>query len=207
MKTRSISIEGGEGAGKSSVLSKISEYLDVRQLDYMITREPGGVRISEKIRDIILNKEYTEMDARTEALLFAAARRQHLVEKVLPALESGKIVIMDRFVDSSIVYQGFVRNIGMDEVYELNTFATEGFLPDLTLYLDVDPAVGINRISQNPDREINKLDLEGMTFHEKVREGYHILMQQHGKRIVRIDANDTFENVVSAVIKEIELMI
>lgn len=207
MKTKSISIEGGEGAGKSSILGKIAEYLEERHLDFMITREPGGVRISEKIRDIILNKEYTEMDARTEALLFAAARRQHLIEKVLPALESGKIVIMDRFVDSSIVYQGFVRNIGMDEVYKLNTFATEGFLPDLTIYLDVDPEVGINRIIQNPDREINKLDLEGMTFHRMVREGYQILMQQHSSRIVRIDANDAFENVLSAVIKQIELMI
>lgn len=207
MKTKSISIEGGEGAGKSSILGKIAEYLEERHLDFMITREPGGVRISEKIRDIILNKDYTEMDARTEALLFAAARRQHLIEKVLPALESGKIVIMDRFVDSSIVYQGFVRKIGMDEVYELNTFATEGFLPDLTIYLDVDPEVGINRITQNPDREINKLDLEGMTFHRMVREGYHILMQQHSSRIVRIDANDSFENVLSAVIKQIELML
>ena len=115
-----ISIEGGEGAGKTTVIQNIADFLESHHLAYLVTREPGGVRISEKIRNIILDREHLEMDARTEALLFAAARRQHLVEKVIPALEAGKIVIMDRFVDSSLVYQGYVRGLGIDEVYQVN---------------------------------------------------------------------------------------
>jgi len=199
-----ISIEGGEGAGKSTIIEKIADFFSEKHLDFIITREPGGVRISEKIRNIILEKTFTEMDPRTEALLFAAARRQHLIEKVLPALNSGKIVIFDRFVDSSLVYQGYVRGIGVEAVYEINQFAIEGFLPDLTLYLDVDPAAGLKRISINPDREINKLDLEGLLFHQKVQEGYLKLYEAYPERIVKIDANDILENVLNAVIKEIE---
>lgn len=199
-----ISIEGGEGAGKSTVLKGISDYLETQNRDFMVTREPGGVRISELIRNIILEKTYTEMDPRTEALLFAAARRQHLVEKVLPALDAGKIVIFDRFVDSSLVYQGYVRGIGMDEVYHMNEFAIEGFLPDLTLYFDVDPTLGMARIQSNPDREINKLDLEGMAFHESVREGYLKLLNLYPERMVKINANQDLESVLSATIKEVE---
>ena len=199
-----ISIEGGEGAGKSTVLKGISDYFEKQNLDFLVTREPGGVRISELIRHIILEKTYTEMDARTEALLFAAARRQHLVEKVLPALEAGKIVIFDRFVDSSLVYQGYVRGIGIEAVYEINHFAIEGFLPDLTLYFDVDPKIGLERIESNPDREINKLDLEGMAFHEKVREGYLKILHMYPERMVKIDANQYLDAVLSATIKEVE---
>jgi thymidylate kinase (EC 2.7.4.9) len=200
-----ISIEGGEGSGKSTIIEKIAEYFMNRELDFIITREPGGVRISEEIRKITLDKKYYEMDARTEALLFTAARRQHLIEKVLPALDLGKIVIFDRFVDSSLVYQGYVRGIGIDEVFQMNQFAIEGFLPDLTLYLDVEPKIGLDRISQNPEREINKLDLEGLQFHEKVRKGYLHLLDLYPERIVRIDANEDLENVLLSVIKEIEL--
>lgn len=199
-----ISIEGGEGAGKSTVLKSISDYFEKRKMDFLVTREPGGVRISELIRHIILEKTYTEMDPRTEALLFAAARRQHLVEKVLPALDRGKIVIFDRFVDSSLVYQGYVRGIGIEAVYEINHFAIEGFLPDLTLYFDVDPRIGMARIESNPDREINKLDLEGLVFHEKVREGYMKLLEMYPKRMIKIDANQDLESVLSATIKEVE---
>ncbi|OJV65995.1 MAG: dTMP kinase [Clostridiales bacterium 38-18] len=204
-KTLVISIEGGDGAGKSTVIELIAVHLQELSLPFIITREPGGVRISEQIRSITLDKNLQEMDVRTEALLFAAARRQHLVEKVKPAVEQGKLVIIDRFVDSSMVYQGYVRGIGVDEVYNMNLFATEGFLPDLTLYLDVDPKVGLDRIAQNPDREINKLDLEGLHFHERVREGYLSLVERFPNRIVTIDANQSVEAVTNAVIKEIEL--
>ena len=199
-----ISIEGGEGAGKSTIIKEVADYLSTRSRPFIITREPGGVRISEEIRNIILNKDFMEMDPRTEALLFAAARRQHLVEKVFPALEKGNIVIFDRFVDSSLVYQGYVRNIGIDEVFKINEFAIEGFMPDLTLYIDVEPSVGLMRINNNPDREINKLDLEGLSFHEKVREGYHKLMSLYPDRIVMINGNETLSNVVDAVLKQIE---
>lgn len=199
-----ISIEGGEGAGKSTVIEKIAAYFEELGRTFIITREPGGVRISEKIRDIILEKAYSEMDARTEAMLFAAARRQHLIEKVIPALNANKIVIFDRFVDSSLVYQGYVRGIGIDEVYDLNLFATEGFLPNLTLYLDVDPELGLKRISSNPDREVNKIDLEGLEFHLKVREGYQLLLEKYPDRIVKIDANQGLPYVVDSIIKQIE---
>jgi dTMP kinase len=194
-----ISLEGGEGAGKTTVLDMLIEYLNDKHIDYISTREPGGVKISEHIRDIILDKENTEMDGRTEALLFAAARRQHLVQKVVPALEAGKLVIMDRYVDSSLIYQGYVRGMGMDEVFELNQFAIEDLLPDVTLYFDLSPEVGLARINKDKNREINRLDLEKNSFHEKVREGYLILADKFD-RIEVIDAEQTIDHVFNQVL-------
>ena len=195
-----ISLEGGEGAGKTTVLELLIEYLDGNNIEYISTREPGGVKISEKIRDIILDKEHTEMDGRTEALLFAAARRQHLVQKVVPALEAGKLVIMDRYVDSSLIYQGYVRGMGIDEVFNLNQFAIEDLLPDVTLYFDLSPQVGLSRINKDKDREINRLDLEKESFHQKVREGYLILAEKFD-RIEVIDAEKPIEQVFNQVIE------
>lgn len=187
-KTLVISIEGGEGSGKTTLINQISHALSEGNTPFMVTREPGGVIISERIREIILDLEHQEMDPRTEALLFAAARRQHLVQKVIPAMEAGKMIIFDRFIDSSLVYQGYVRGIGIDEVKKMNEFATEGFLPDLTLYLDIDPQEGLNRIHVDETREKNKLDLESLAFHEKVREGYLKLAEMNGDRIKIINA-------------------
>lgn len=195
-----ISLEGGEGAGKTSVLEKLIALLDKKHIEYITTREPGGVSISEQIRNVILDKKNTEMDGRTEALLFAAARRQHLIQKVIPALESGKIVIMDRYVDSSLVYQGYVRGISIDEVFTLNQFAIEGLLPDLTLYFDLDPSIGLGRINKDKDREINRLDLESTKFHEQVREGYLKLVDKFD-RIEVIDAEKSPEDVFNQVIE------
>lgn len=200
MKPIVITLEGGEGSGKSTILDLIREFLEGHDIDFMVTREPGGVPIAEKIRNIILDVNHTEMDARTEALLYAAARRQHLVEKVMPAIEAGKVVIFDRFVDSSLVYQGFCRGIGVDEVYNLNLFATEGFTPDITLYLDVDPEIGLQRVNSG-DREVNRLDLENMAFHEKVREGYLMLAERNPNRYKMIDANKSLEEVYQQVLK------
>ncbi|MDO4799886.1 MAG: dTMP kinase [Bacillota bacterium] len=199
-----ISLEGGEGSGKSTVIRAIASHLEARGFKVLITREPGGVRIAERIREILLDREHTEMDARTEALLFAAARRQHFVEKILPGLERGAVVILDRFLDSSLVYQGFARGIGIEEVERINDFAILGFRPDLTLLLDVTPEVGMARISSNPEREVNKLDLEQVAFHRKVREGYHALLGRDGDRIVRIDADRGVEAVVADCIACIE---
>ncbi|MBE0449322.1 MAG: dTMP kinase [Clostridia bacterium] len=207
-KTVVISLEGGEGAGKTSVIEKIKTHLESKGISHMITREPGGVPISEKIREIILDKTHDEMDHRTEALLFAAARRQHLIEKVIPAIRSGiEVVVFDRFVDSSMVYQGYVRGIGVDEVYQMNLFATEGFLPDLTLYLDVDPEIGLARINSNPDREINKLDMETLEFHKLVREGYLELASKFPERIRIINAENSIEEVCEESVKEIEVFL
>ncbi len=194
-----ISLEGGEGAGKTSLLEKLTVYLENKNIEFISTREPGGVQISEKIRDIVLDKENTEMDARTEALLFAAARRQHLVQKVIPALEAGKLVIMDRYVDSSLIYQGYVRGMGIDEIYQLNQFAIEDLLPDVTLYFDLSPEVGLARINKDANREINRLDLEKGSFHDKVREGY-LLLADKFDRIEIIDAEKSQEDVFNQVI-------
>lgn len=197
-----ISLEGGEGAGKTTILNLLIEWLEKQKIDYLTTREPGGVKISEKIRDLLLDQEHTEMDARTEALLFAAARRQHLVQKVLPALEANKVVIFDRYVDSSLVYQGHVRGISIEEVYKLNEFAIEGILPDVTLYFDLDPKIGLQRIAEG-NREVNRLDLEHFSFHEKVREGY-LLLKDRFDRFKVIDASLSIEEVFNQVKEEIQ---
>ena len=140
-----ITIEGNDGSGKSTVIEGLKRIFKERGIDVVFTREPGGSMIAEKIRQIILDPENTTMDDKTEALLYAASRRQHLMETVIPALENDKMVICDRFIDSSLAYQGHARNIGIDEVYNMNMFATSGMLPDLTLYILVSPSVGLSR--------------------------------------------------------------
>lgn len=197
--TKTASIEGGEGSGKTTLLAMLKDHYETIGKDVMITREPGGVRIAEKIRDIILDVDHTEMDVRTEAMLYAAARRQHLTQKVFPEIGRRDLVLFDRFVDSSVVYQGYVRGIGMEAVYELNRFATEDFLPDLTIYLDVDPAEGLKRVYGDSKREINRLDLEAVEFHVKVREGYRLLLSEHEDRIVQVDASRPLEAVFEDV--------
>ncbi|MGM0867861.1 MAG: dTMP kinase [Bacillota bacterium] len=190
-----ITVEGPEGAGKSTILTKIYNRLLQEGFDVIQTREPGGISIAEQIREVILNTKNTEMDKRTEALLYAAARRQHLVEKVIPALAEGKIVICDRFIDSSLAYQGNARGIGMEEVMNINQFAIEDKMPDLTLYFDIDPEVGLKRIAKHNGREVNRLDLESVDFHTRVREGYQKLMKQYPDRIQVIDASRSKEAV------------
>ncbi|WP_373232029.1 dTMP kinase [Cohnella sp.] len=194
-----FSAEGGEGAGKSSIVSRLSEYLDSRGLEIITSREPGGIAIAEQIRSVILDKENTEMDGRTEALLYAAARRQHYVEKIVPTLNEGKSIICDRFIDSSLAYQGHARGLGIDKVLSINEFAIEDVFPDLTIYLDIDPEVGLRRINENADREINRLDLESLAFHRKVREGYLELVRRFPARIVKINANQKMDEVFEDV--------
>ncbi|WP_243644539.1 dTMP kinase [Paenibacillus pinisoli] len=199
-----ITIEGGEGAGKSSLIGQLANTMQDKGYRVVVTREPGGIPIAEKIRTVILDPEHTTMDARTEALLYAASRRQHLVEKVIPALEAGEIVICDRFVDSSLAYQGHARGLGIEEVWQINQFAIAGTMPDLTIYMDVSPEVGLSRIASNPDREINRLDLERQSFHERVREGYHLLIDRFPDRIRRVDAEETPDRVLQAVVAIVE---
>lgn len=184
-----ITVEGPEGAGKSTVLAVLAKRLEEDGVPVVITREPGGIKIAEQIREVILHTENTEMDERTEALLYAAARRQHLVEKVLPALREGKVVLCDRFIDSSLAYQGKARGIGMRAIEEINAFAIEDHMPDLTLYFDIEPEEGLNRINQHKGREVNRLDLESFEFHHKVREGYLELVNKYPNRIQVVDAS------------------
>ncbi len=190
-----ITIEGPDGAGKTTIISMIAKKLEEEGYGVLLTREPGGIDIAEQIRNVILDKRNTSMDSRTEALLYAAARRQHLTEKIMPALEKKQIILCDRFIDSSLAYQGFARGLGIDEVFSINSFAIDGKMPELTLYFDIDPEMGLNRINRHKDREVNRLDLETIEFHEKVREGYHILLKKYPERIYKIDASNSIEQV------------
>lgn len=191
-----ITLEGGEGAGKTSVLHNLEGRLIDMGYDVLTTREPGGIEIAEQIRGVILDPLNTAMDARTEALLYAAARRQHLVEKVYPALEAGKIVLCDRFIDSSLAYQGYARGLGIDEVLTINEFAIKDCMPTLTLFFNIEPKRGLQRIAANKDRERNRLDLEKIQFHESVYEGYQILLEKFPQRIKELNADQVFEEVV-----------
>lgn len=199
-----ITFEGGEGSGKTTIASLVEKQLTQEGYKVILTREPGGVEIAEKIRDIIVDPKNTKIDRKTEALLYAASRRQHLVEKVIPALENDYIVICDRFIDSSLVYQGLARGIGIDEVYEMNLFATENILPKRTLFFDIKPEDGLKRVYANKDREINRLDLEKLDFHQKVYEGYLSLCDKYSNRIVKIDASQNIEGVFNQVIEKIK---
>jgi dTMP kinase len=185
-----ITIEGVEGAGKTTLIARLSEQIYYKTRKRTVnTREPGGIPIAEAIRSVILDRKNTNMDARTEALLYAAARRQHLIEKVLPEMSKGKVVICDRFVDSSLAYQGHARGLGIQEVWDINRFAIESCMPDVTLYLDLDPEIGLARIEANGLREVNRLDLESLQFHRKVREGYRIVSEMFPERFINLDAS------------------
>ncbi|AIQ33210.1 MULTISPECIES: dTMP kinase [Paenibacillus] len=199
-----ITLEGGDGSGKTTVLGRVAAYLQNRSMPYRITREPGGVEIAEKIRSIILDPAHTAMDARTEALLYAASRSQHLAEVVEPALREGLTVLCDRFVDSSLVYQGHARGLGIEEVWSINRFAIGNRMPDLTFYLDVDPEIGLSRIAANQEREVNRLDLESLSFHQKVREGYQLLVEANPDRIVVLDANRPIHMVEQDIVRTLE---
>ncbi|MER2237866.1 MAG: dTMP kinase [Psychrobacillus sp.] len=194
-----ITFEGPEGAGKTTILNKIAERLREQDIDILATREPGGIEIAEKIREVILNPANTAMDERTEALLYAAARSQHFFEKVEPAMKQGKLVLCDRFIDSSLAYQGYARGIGMDEVLSINEFAIGKRMPDLTILFDLNPAVGLARIHAHNERELNRLDVESLSFHEKVREGYHEVVKRYPNRIKVVNADQSVENVVEDV--------
>ncbi|KMY56317.1 thymidylate kinase [Bacillus sp. FJAT-27231] len=196
-----ITIEGPEGAGKTSIIQKLKQGLEEKGQVVMATREPGGIAIAEQIREVILNKENISMDGRTEALLYAAARRQHLVEKVSPALKEGHIVLCDRFIDSSLAYQGYARGLGIKAVYEINRFAIGELMPHLTLLFDVRPEVGLERIKAHKEREVNRLDLEALSFHEKVREGYLQLADKFPERIAVIDAEAPIQSVYQESLK------
>ena len=188
-----ITFEGCEGSGKTTVSKYHYNRLKEEGYDVIYSREPGGVDIAEQIRSVILNVRNTAMDSRTEALLYAASRRQHLAEIVLPALKAGKIVLCDRFVDSSLVYQGYARGIGIDKVWELNQFAIDDCMPDLTLYYDVDVETGLSRVRSRG--EMNRLDSENVEFHKSVRKAYQMIAEKYPERIVTIDSNRPLREV------------
>lgn len=187
-----ITLEGGDGAGKSTQIRNIESFFDKKGLVVVHTREPGGTAISEKLRDILLDAKNLEMNAVTEMLIYAAARAQHVREFVRPALEEGKIVICDRFVDSSIAYQAYGRDLG-DMVAEVNSYAIDGLMPDITFWMDIDPKEGKERVSKMGD--FDRLEMEKLDFHYKVRGGYQALAEQNPERIKRIDASKAVDEI------------
>lgn len=190
-----ITFEGNDGSGKTTISQMAYEKLKEMGYPVIYTREPGGIDIAEQIREVILDPKNTAMDPRCEALLYAASRRQHLVEKVLPALEAGKIVLCDRFVDSSLVYQGIARGIGIEEVFRINEFAIEGHMPDATIFLEVGLETGLARVSNRGN--LDRLDAEGMAFHQMVAQGYDKIKEMYADRMHIVDANQELEDVLT----------
>ena len=202
MKGIFISMEGPDGSGKSTQLELLKSYLKDRGYEIIVTREPGGTRISEAVRQIILDPDYTEMGYMTEALLYASARSQLVTEVIKPALDSGKAVISDRFIDSSAVYQGMARGLGVDNVYKINEFATQGIMPDLTIHLDLPAGVGISR--KKDQKELDRMEQEADSFHEQVAEGYRKLAALAPERIYTIDATQSIEEIHRIIVGKIE---
>lgn len=198
-----ITLEGPDGAGKTTVLRELLPQLERYGRPIVTTREPGGVAIAEDIRKIILDPANQAMDDKTELLLFIAARRQHLKEKILQPLAEGKLVLVDRFIDSSIAYQGFGRGLSVEEINWLNAYATDGLKPDLTLYFDIEPEEGLKRIAQNQTRDIDRLDMEALSMHQRVREGYLSLLEAEPERFAKIDAGQPLDAVVAAALGQI----
>lgn len=196
-----ITFEGPDGSGKTTILNKVANYFKEKEIDFVQTREPGGSNIAQQIRNILLDEKNIGLSSTTEALLFAASRAQHYDEIVKPALDHDQIVLCDRFIDSSLAYQGYARGLGMQEILDVNNFAISNQLPDLTIFFDIKPELGLERINQSADREINRLDLEGLKFHQKVYEGYQEVIKKYPKRIVCIDASQSIEQVFAEVIQ------
>ena len=193
-----VTFEGPDGSGKTTISTLVQKKLEELGYDSLYTREPGGIGISEEIRDVILDTKNTNMDIRTEALLYAASRRQHLVEKIIPALDEGKIVVCDRFVDSSLAYQGYARNIGVDKVLEINEFAIEGRHPDMTIFLDISAEEGLNRIKGRDYKD--RLDLESVDFHNRVYEGYQTVLKMFEERMRIINAEKSIDEIVDEAV-------
>ena len=194
-----ITFEGPDGSGKTTISTIVAQKLKEMGYDAIYTREPGCIEIAEQIRNVILDPKNTAMDAKTEALLYAASRRQHLVEKVIPALEKGQIVICDRFVDSSLAYQGYARHLGIDNVYMINQFAIDGYFPDTTIFLNLDYNDGLKRIETRTFKD--RLDLETNHFHQEVSEGYRQVLAKYRHRMRVVDASQEVDKVVEEALK------
>ena len=192
-----ITFEGGEGTGKTTIITYLNKYLAEKGYEVISTREPGGIEIAEQIRSIILDVKNIKMDYRTEALLYAASRTQHLAERVIPALNEGKVVLCDRYLDSSLVYQGIARGLGIENVLKVNMFATE-YMPDITFFIDVKPEICFKRLKDN-HREMDRLDLEKMDFHNMVYEGYKKVAKMYPERIVSIDGDRTIDEIIEDI--------
>ncbi len=181
-----FTFEGIDGCGKSTQMRFLAEYLQSEGFDYILTREPGGCPIAEQIREILLNVANKSMDYQTEALLYAAARVQHIKDVIVPAVKEGKIVLCDRFLDSSIAYQGYGRELGETFVREINAYALAHAVPDATFFFECSPARAFSRM--NPAKQMDRLEQENMAFFERVFAGYEAIAAAEPKRVIKIDA-------------------
>lgn len=197
-----ITIEGSDGSGKTTQIELLKEKFEKAGQEIIVTREPGGTDISEKIRTLILDKENTKMAYITEAMLYAAARAQLVEEVIRPAVESGKVVISDRFVDSSLVYQGIARGLGIEKVAQINSYALGNLNPDITFFMDLSPAKAMER--KIKQAELDRIESEKMDFHNMVYEGYKEIAKIYKDRIVIIDASKTISEIHSDICNKIE---
>jgi dTMP kinase len=197
MKGIFITMEGPDGSGKSTQIELLKEFLTQKGYEILVTRDPGGTAVSEAIREIILNKEFSEMNDMTELLLYAAARAQLVGQVIKPALAAGKAVISDRFVDSAAVYQGIARGLGIDTVYDINRYALQGVMPDMTFHLDLPAEVGIAR--KKNQAELDRMELQTIEFHQKVAQGYRELAKRNPERIITIDATLPKEEICDMI--------
>lgn len=202
MKGIFIAMEGPDGAGKTTQIELLKTYLEDKGYNTVITREPGGTAISEAVRKILLDKQYTEMSYMTELLLYAAARAQLVAQVIKPALEEGKAVIADRFVDSTAVYQGIGRGLGVDTAYEVNSYALAGIMPQLTILMDLPAEAGIAR--KKNQAELDRMESETMDFHRKVAEGYRMLAEKFSDRIMKVDATLPIEEIHAIIVNSVE---
>jgi dTMP kinase len=201
-KGKFITLEGCEGVGKSRQLAFLKEYMTNNGIDFVVTREPGGGKISEKIREIILDGNNKEMTNECEALLYAAARVQHLNDIVEPALKQGKLVLCDRYLDSSYAYQAYARGLGMEFVEKINSYAIENFTPDYTIFLDLSPEEAFKR-KGGVDKN-DRLELSGFEFHQKVYEGYLAVAKNNPDRVIRIDPTGTKEETHAKIVSALK---
>jgi dTMP kinase len=195
-----VVFEGGEGAGKSTQIEAFTRWLEARGDEVVATREPGGTKIGQRVRDVLLDPELADMNERAEALLYAADRAQHVAEVIRPNLEQGKIVVSDRFLDSSLAYQGIGRGLGLQQIYDISEWATGGLLPDLVFYMKLDPEVGLERVGDDRDR----IELEERDFHDRVGAAYMQIAEKYPARFVVLDAGKPPEEVHAEIIKAFE---
>ena len=194
-----ITFEGCDGCGKSTQLKMLSKYLTENDVPHIFTREPGGGKISESIREILLSGKNMEMTDECEALLYAAARVQHLSDLVEPALSEGKLVICDRYVDSSLAYQAYARGLGTTFISEINAFALKNYLPDVTVFIDLSPEAAFHR-KHGADKN-DRLELAGMEFHKRVYEGYKQIAKNEPERVVCVAGTQTPDEIFAEVVR------
>ena len=200
-----ITFEGGEGAGKSTQIALARDYLESRGCKVLVTREPGGSEIAEKIREVLLYPFETQMEAHTEALLYAAARIQHVRETILPALEEGKVVLSDRYYDSSVAYQAFGRELGLDYVQQINREALSLCMPERTYFLFLSEEEGKKRIIKRA--ALDRIEQESSSFHARVSEGFRYLAGMSTDRILSVDASQSIEAISAVINRDLDRLL